>query len=176
MWLHHFRAWYTQVKTLWVCFFSQPPSSLQTVEVQYCSDETDSCWWDVKACCQEKLFYHSVISGLQNLLARNGFLQLCDHWRQHSSSIPECTYADIYDSHVWKEFMYINGQPFLYTLPWKLVFNVKHRLVQSLWWHRIFCWCYLPCCSKPTAIWAFQSWKYYSYWLDTRTNRAFKNH
>ena len=46
-----------------------------------------------KLVLKKSFLYHSVISGLQKLIARKGFLQQCEHWRQHSSSIPDGTYA-----------------------------------------------------------------------------------
>ena len=62
---------------------------------------------------KKRFLYHSVISGLQKLIARKGFLQHCERWRDRSSSIPDGVHADIYDGNVWKEFQYINGRPFL---------------------------------------------------------------
>ena len=66
-----------------------------------------------KLVLKKSFLYHSIISGLQKLIARKVFLQLCDHWRQCSSLIPDDTYADIYDGKVWKEFKSIKGRQFL---------------------------------------------------------------
>ena len=60
----------------------------------------------------KKVFcYTSVISSLTTLLEREGILKSCELWRQRS--IPEGTLGDIYDGKVWKDFLYVDGQPFL---------------------------------------------------------------
>ena len=50
---------------------------------------------------QKSFFYHSVINGLQRLLARKEFLRSCHHWKNRI--VTRGTYADIYDGAVWQE-------------------------------------------------------------------------
>jgi hypothetical protein len=54
--------------------------------------------------------YGGLRLSLQKLLNRSDFTELCEHWRSR-----ECnsSLSDIYDGKIWKEFQYINGQPYL---------------------------------------------------------------
>ena len=58
--------------------------------------------------------YHGIIAGLNKLVARKGFLQMCEHWRNFGSTIPDGIYTDIYyDGKIWKELCSINEHPYL---------------------------------------------------------------
>ena len=53
----------------------------------------------------------SIIQSLQELLSRPNFLTSCEEWR-HRNIQPDLL-CDIYDGRVWKEFLVVNGKPFL---------------------------------------------------------------
>lgn len=55
--------------------------------------------------------YMPLISSLSSLLEKEGIVEACEHWRLRS--IPSGVYGDIYDGRVWKQFQYVNSQPFL---------------------------------------------------------------
>lgn len=54
--------------------------------------------------------YNSLFSSLQNLLKLQSFVELVEHWRTRDSN---GALMDVYDGQVWKDFMIINGIPFL---------------------------------------------------------------
>ena len=55
--------------------------------------------------------YRSVQETLRCHLLRPGFAEACEAWR--SRVVPENVLADVYDGSIWKEFMYVDGEPFL---------------------------------------------------------------
>ena len=56
--------------------------------------------------------YKSVSESLTTLVGRPQFLTLCERWR--SRTTPSSTIlCDIYDSQIWKDFLHVNGHPFL---------------------------------------------------------------
>lgn len=55
--------------------------------------------------------YNSVINTLKSFISRPGFTMNCELWRQRN--VPTNFLADIFDGQVWKDFMYIDGEPFL---------------------------------------------------------------
>ena len=54
--------------------------------------------------------FTSLITSLQNLLLCSNFLEQCESTRHTSSSIG---YSDVYDGQLWKDFLTIDGSPFL---------------------------------------------------------------
>ena len=56
-------------------------------------------------CCQ------SIVQSLQSLISRPNFLTNCEEWR-HRINDTELL-CDIYDGRVWKEFLVVDGKPFL---------------------------------------------------------------
>ena len=54
--------------------------------------------------------YKSIITRLEELLCRPGYLERCEEW--HQRDIKNNTYADIYDGFVWKNFQSVNGSKF----------------------------------------------------------------
>ncbi len=62
---------------------------------------------------RKSFFYHSVIDGIEKLMARKDFLQHCDNWRENVAKIPDGIFTDIYDGHVWKDLQTIKDSPFL---------------------------------------------------------------
>lgn len=53
-----------------------------------------------------------LVSSLQSLFSRPGFYQQCEHWRQDFSE--ECFHLhDIYCGKLWKDFLQVDGKPFL---------------------------------------------------------------
>ena len=57
--------------------------------------------------------YKSITQSLKELLQRSDFVGLCEKWRNRT--IEQDVLQDIYDGSVWKEFMDIEGVPFLST-------------------------------------------------------------
>lgn len=55
--------------------------------------------------------YCSVIESLKEMVIKPGFIERCEQWREQKS--PEGIYSDIYDGNIWKEFMSVDGVPFL---------------------------------------------------------------
>ena len=55
--------------------------------------------------------YNSIIENLKKLVTRPGFIINCESWR--SRNVPHGFLADIFDGQVWKDYMYIQGGPFL---------------------------------------------------------------
>ena len=55
--------------------------------------------------------YRSLKRALQDMLLCSKFIDMCEKWR--CRNIPHGILADIYDGRVWKEFMVVNGTPFL---------------------------------------------------------------
>lgn len=48
--------------------------------------------------------YYSLQKSLQRLVGRQGFLSLCEQWRERARSVPASYLGDIYDGRVWTEF------------------------------------------------------------------------
>lgn len=55
--------------------------------------------------------YNSVIYSLRHFLQRPGFAAKCELWR--GRDIPNGFLADIFDGKIWKEWQYVNEQPYL---------------------------------------------------------------
>ena len=55
--------------------------------------------------------YKTISESLASLCKRKGFLPACETWRLRD--IPEGMLCDIYDGQVWKDFQYVNEEPFL---------------------------------------------------------------
>ena len=54
--------------------------------------------------------YRSIIESVRELCAWSGFLQKCESWRNRV--IEDGVFMDIYDGHVWKDFMAPSGLNF----------------------------------------------------------------
>lgn len=57
--------------------------------------------------------YHSIKDALASLIARNGFLDKCEHWRTQHTTIPAGVLGDIYEGNIWREFLCVDGVNFL---------------------------------------------------------------
>ena len=55
--------------------------------------------------------YNSVINSLRHFLQRPGFALKCEMWR--GRDIPKGYLADIFDGKIWKDWQYVNEQPYL---------------------------------------------------------------
>ena len=65
-----------------------------------------------EVCTPVSLFcYNSIIKGLENFFKRDGFYELCQHWRHLPTSGD--VLHDIYDGRVWKDFQVQDGLPLL---------------------------------------------------------------
>ena len=66
----------------------------------------DDAYYPLKTFC-----FKSLIEGLENLLCRPGYKDMCEQWRTRDT-IPGYAY-DIYDGEVWKTFQSIDSRGFL---------------------------------------------------------------
>ena len=57
--------------------------------------------------------YQSLKNAIQRLVSRQGFLELCEHWRIRTAQIPEGILCDIYEGEVWQTLTSIDGVGFL---------------------------------------------------------------
>lgn len=55
--------------------------------------------------------YKSLVDSIQQMLLHLDFLRSCEKWRKRS--VPVNCMEDIYDGHMWKEFLDYEGEPFL---------------------------------------------------------------
>jgi hypothetical protein len=55
--------------------------------------------------------YNSVVGTLRRFLRRPDFALKCELWRKRD--VPRNFLADIFDGNVWKDWQYVEGQPFL---------------------------------------------------------------
>lgn len=80
----------------------------------------------------QKVFqYHSIRHSLKLLIEKKGFMEKCNCWRKRT--IPEHTYADIYDGKVWKS---LNGEDRFLSAPYNTMnmdwFNpYKHTIYST---------------------------------------------
>ena len=54
--------------------------------------------------------FTSLIASLQALVLRSGFIQMCESTR---NSFDSMNFTDVYDGSIWKDFMTVEGRPFL---------------------------------------------------------------
>lgn len=67
--------------------------------------------------------YSSLISNLQQLLLRPGFVDLCESTRNFVSDTN--IFSDVYQGNIWKDFMRVNGKEFLSSaLCYGLMMNI----------------------------------------------------
>ena len=66
--------------------------------------------------------YKSIIDSLQLTLLQPDFLSSCEKWRYRS--VVEGVLQDIYDGHMWKEFMIYEGTPFL-SVPFNFALSLN---------------------------------------------------
>ena len=59
---------------------------------------------------QKTYIYNSILNTLKDLLRRRNFFSKLHGWMSRSCAEK---YVDIYDGAIWKEFMVVNGRPFL---------------------------------------------------------------
>ena len=56
--------------------------------------------------------YRSILVSLNDLLMRVDTLKLCNEWFTRKSTNPQAM-VDVYDGQIWKDFLNVNGRPFL---------------------------------------------------------------
>ena len=66
--------------------------------------------------------YRSIITALQEMILRPHFMELCESWRQTVAE--EGVFRDVYDGQVWKDFLRMDGKPFL-ELPYNFAFHLN---------------------------------------------------
>ena len=57
--------------------------------------------------------YYSIIQSLQRILARPGIVDMCEKWREYKQNVPSGHLTDVYDGHLWHEWITYNDKPFL---------------------------------------------------------------
>ena len=60
--------------------------------------------------------YKSVISYLKDLLARAGFVEKCETWRNRH--VIANTLSDVYDGKIWSDFLEYDGFLYPLTMPY----------------------------------------------------------
>ena len=68
--------------------------------------------------------YQSIKVAMTNLLNRDGFLKLCEHWREREKNLPIGHLGDIYDGRVWQNFKVIDDINFL-EAPYNYCFTLN---------------------------------------------------
>lgn len=76
----------------------------------------------INLCPSQVYCYKSLVSSLRELLSRSDFFEQCEHWRNRKTK-PN-TLSDIYDGSVWKDFMEVNGVPFL-SMPYNFALSLN---------------------------------------------------
>lgn len=71
---------------------------------------------------KKTFIYYSIIDSLQRLFKVPGFLESCELWRKRK--LHPNVLADVYDGNLWKEWMKIDGVPFL-EIPGNLLFMLN---------------------------------------------------
>jgi len=56
--------------------------------------------------------WKSIISQLESILQREGFPDVCEHWR--SRQVKDSVLSDMYDGEVWKNFKWHDGTHFFH--------------------------------------------------------------
>ena len=64
----------------------------------------------------------SIIESLKEMLVRPAFLEKCEAWR--SRKVEDGLLADIYDGNIWKDFLNLNGVPFL-SVPYNFALTLN---------------------------------------------------
>ena len=57
--------------------------------------------------------FKKLSDSLQDLINKPGFMENCEKWRSRSTQLPENVLGDCYEGRVWKEFQFVDGEPFL---------------------------------------------------------------
>ena len=119
-----------QLKKYVVCPGCHSIYPLSDYSLKSLKEESPSCTYRKKhKACKELLFrkvkvgsnyklmpkriyvYIPIKRSLLKLLIREDFLKKCEMWRA-SDHVPN-TLMDVYDSALWKDFMLVDGKPFL---------------------------------------------------------------
>lgn len=97
------------------CSFVQFPNHRQHFRRTKCDEpllkEVSLKSGETKLYPQKVYCYNSVIANLRDFLQRPGFVEKCELWR--SRDMPNGFLADIFDGRIWKEWQYVDGQPYL---------------------------------------------------------------
>ena len=108
------------------CSFVQFPNHRQHFRRTKCDEpllkEVSLRTGETKLYPRKVYCYNSVISNLRHFLQRPGFAQKCELWR--GRDIPDGFLADIFDGRIWKEWQYVDGEPYL-ALPRNYAFMLN---------------------------------------------------
>ena len=69
--------------------------------------------------------FKKVTDSLQDLINKPNFMENCEKWRNCSTQLSDNVLGDCFEGRVWKEFQYVDGEPFL-AIPnnFALVLNI----------------------------------------------------
>lgn len=57
--------------------------------------------------------FKKLSDSLQDLINKPGFMENCEKWRSRATQLPENVLGDCYEGRVWREFQFVDGEPFL---------------------------------------------------------------
>ena len=57
--------------------------------------------------------FKKVTESLQDLINKRNFMENCEKWRKRSTQLPDDILGDFFEGRVWKEFQYVDVEPFL---------------------------------------------------------------
>lgn len=57
--------------------------------------------------------FKKVTDSLQDLINKPNFMENCEKWRNCSTQLSDNVLGDCFEGRVWKEFQYVDGEPFL---------------------------------------------------------------
>ena len=57
--------------------------------------------------------FRKVSDSLQDLINKPNFMEHCEKWRNRPTQLPDNILGDCFEGRVWKEFQYVDGEPFL---------------------------------------------------------------
>ena len=57
--------------------------------------------------------FKKVTDSLQDLINKPNFMENCEKWRNCSTQLSDNVLGDCFEGRVWKEFQYVDREPFL---------------------------------------------------------------
>ena len=108
--------------------------------------------------------FTSLISSLQALVLRTGFMQQCESTRK---AFATTGLSDVYDGTIWKDFLMVDHSPFLSECNnYGLLLNVDWLQPYK---HRIFSWCNVSSDIEPPTLNSLQTRECHSLWYHSWT-------
>ncbi|XP_067023429.1 uncharacterized protein [Acropora muricata] len=57
--------------------------------------------------------FKKVTSSLEDLINKPNFMDNCEKWRNRFNELPDNILGDCFEGRIWREFQYVDGEPFL---------------------------------------------------------------